>query len=445
MGIRRAVSLVALAMGFAVACSLTTSLDGLTGGPDAPALDGGTDGAGPDGLTPADALPAEAAADAGDAAVSTVPVALAVSPSLFAAGSAQETHLHYAKSSALWVLFYLDADAAKLKTRVSSDFVTWTDDASLTLPSPHPGDGRSFAVTYDDLAGRDVFHVSYAVKASPSDRRHHHARGVMTAGKMVFEPAVGLSRVTSNDNNLEPDGPAVLTVQGGTVVDMSGWLSPDGGTDRTGNVMAWLSTDSELGGTWSPSFGGPIEVFVVPIICNARALVRIGAGALAVWEGADAEPNPSGLTFARFNGTTWSSSSTVDPTKATMDVNDWGLARLDDSHIHAVRFAGGLFRDRVYDGAGWTDGPTMPSATHLTGEGVVALADAGTLRVFMLDSTGAILTTSLTAGAWSAWAPFVAAASGRSGLSGYAGVGGAALVWVDKSKADATIAGVRVR
>jgi hypothetical protein len=445
MSMRRAVSLVALAMGFAAACSLTTSFDGLTGGPDAPAPDGGTDGAGSDALAPTDALPAEAAADAGDGAVSAVPVTLAASPALFAAGSAQETHLHYAKTSAKWVLFYLDTDTTKLKTRVSSDFVTWTDDASLPYSNPHPGDARSFAVTYNDLAGKDVFHVSYGLKASPSDRRHHHARGVMTAGKMVFEPSIGLGRVTSNDNNLEPDGPAVLTVQGGTVIDMSGWLSPDGGTERTGNAMAWLSTDSELGGTWSPSFGGPIEVEVVPIICNARAIVPIGAGALAVWEASDAEPNPTGLTFARFNGKGWSSTAAVDGTKVTMDINDWSLARLDDSHIHAVRFAGGLFRDRLYDGASWTDGPAMPSATHLTGEGVVALADAGMVRVFMLDASGAILTTSLTAGAWSPWAPFVAAASGRSGLSGYAGVGGAALVWVDKSKPVTAIAGVRVR
>jgi hypothetical protein len=433
MSVRRAVSLVSLALTFGAACSLTTSLDGLTGGPEVPLLDGG-DGALPDALAPTDAaLEAAPAVDAGDAAASAPVLVAPVIAPLFAAGAAQETHLHYAKNSALWVLFYLDTETAKLKTRVSSDFLTWTDGAALALSNPHPGDGRSFAVTYDDLAGKDIFHVAYAVKASTTDRRHHHARGVMSGGTMLFEPSIGLGRTTSKDNALEPDGPAVLTVQGGTVVDLSGWFSADGGADHTGNVVAWLSSDSELGATWSPSFGAPVEVYVVPIICNARAMVRIGAGALAVWESGDTEPSPTGLTFARFNGAGWSTASAVDGVKATLDVNDWGLARLDDTHVHAVRFAGGFFRDRVYDGAGWSDGPAMPSTTHATGEGVVVLADAGTLRVFMLDTSGAIVTTSLTSGVWSAWATAVPAAANRSGLSGYAGVGGAALLWTDKS------------
>ena len=421
------------------ACSLTTSLDGFTGG-DASVPDdagGGFEATFPDTFVAPPAPPAQI----GQPVIIASDVGVA-----YAAGAAQQTHLHYAKNAAEWRFFYIsDADPNRLRTRVSLDFANWMEGTALPLPQEHPHDGRSFAVTYADIGGRDVFHVSISLKANSADRRHHHARAAVMDGKLLFDPITELGKVTLEESKLDPDGPAVAILADGKVLDIAGWYSQNGGTSRTGNVVAWASTANDNAAAWPSTFASPFEVEVVATLCNARALVVTNAGAMALWEGADEDPDPKVLSFARFESGSWTPSASAGFASETFDPNDWAAAALGGD-VHAIRFSTSNFVHRVYANAVWAAGPGIPPRAHPIGQGVSVVSDGSSLYAISLDASGAVESTSFAAGAWTAWKTDVPAATGtRSRPAAYAGPGGVAVVWAETSGPTRDIVGARLR
>jgi hypothetical protein len=441
VGYAAGASLIAVA-----ACSLT-SLDGLAGGEDpASPAEAGADvvavEAGEGGRDPLVDGGAEGGAD-GASLASPVTV-VANTGVAFGAGGAQQTHLHYASNAKRWVLFYLDStDTTRLKTRTSADFVTWTDGAAMVLPEPHPGDGRDLAVSYSDLAARDVFHVSVSLQVAANNRSHFHARATMTSNVLVFEPAVELGRTAVSNGAASPDGPAVARLAGGKVVDMSGFWTADGGVGPTGNLTTWVSNDVETGGTWSPAFTGPVMIESVNEFCNARQLLTTTTGALALWEKGDVEPSPTNVQYATFDGASWKAPASVGFKATSFDPNDWSAAYLADTTTHAVRFAGGAFEHRIFDGFTWSAGQAIPPLAVSAGRGVVVLPDGFDVAVLVVGAT--IRETSFHANAWSPWHDVVAAGPTRSGLGGYSGPGGVAVVWVEAKGTQQDIVAARLR
>lgn len=423
------------------ACSLT-SLDGFTGGEDlkSPA-EAGADVV---GVAPGEGGQNPLVDGGPDGASVAPPVTVVTSAfGVFGAGGAQQTHLHYAKNAKLWVLFYVDgADTKQLKTRVSADFVTWTNGTAMVLPEPHPGDGRDFAVSYSDIAGHDVFHLAISLRLSATNRSHVHARATIASSAIAFEPAVELGRATSAGNGAEPDGPAVAVVAGGTVVDLSGFWAEDGGTGATGNVVSWLSKDVDTGGSWSRAFTAPVVVETVPQFCNARIIATTPTGALALWEKGDVEPNPTNVQYAMFDGASWHALGSVGFTDRSFDPNDWSAANVADTKTHAVRFAGG-FEHRIFDGVTWNAGQPIPPMSVAAGRGVVVLPDGFDVAAFAVGDT--IRATSFRGNVWSPWRDLVPVGATRSGLSWYSGPGGLAIVWVEANGAQQDIVAMRLR
>jgi hypothetical protein len=352
---------------------------------------------------------------------------------VFASGAAQGSHLWFAKNAATWVAFYeSDADPMHLRTRVSKDFVTWTDGASLALPHEHPHDGRSFAVSYADVAGRDVFHLAVSLKPGSSDRRHTHVRATFSGGALVFEAVSELSRTLSTITQLEPDGPAVAILPAGTVLDVSGWYSAEAGTSVfTGNMIAWNSAMSGTAATWAPDFAGPVEVESVPKFCNARALAPTPTGAVVLWEAADTDPNPTGIRFAAFATGTWAAPGDVSFKGATFDPNDWAVTSLG-ADVHAIRAASSDFSHRIYTAGTWRAGKPVPTRAHPAGQGVVLVNDEGVVRAFTLDADGTVASTSLAGVAWSPWKVELPPGP-RTRLTGYAGAGGLGVMWSEQN------------
>jgi len=420
------------------ACTLTTSLDGLTGGAVGPGDgEGGSDGSFTEGSV------ADRVELPGPVGTSTV-IATDVG-GLFAAGSSQQTHLHYAKNAGQWILFYLsEADATHLRARMSRDFATWTDGAALSLPQPHNKDGRNFAVAYADVGGRDVFHISLSLKPGNSDRRHHHVRATVESGALVYETPTELGKVTLSETTLDPDGPAVAVLPDGKVFDLAGWYAPDGGTARTGNIVSWESTTNDTAASWPSTFAPPFEVEVVDIICNGRALLTTPAGALALWESADSEPNPTSVNSARYENGTWRPKDTVGFEKTRFDPNDWGAAALA-ADVHAVRFAGSTYSHRIFTAGTWHAGSGIPPRAHPVAQGVVVVADGSTLLAISLDTDGGVASTSLVNGAWMPWKTELSGGAMRTQLSGYSGVAGVAVAWVETAGNTKSVVGARLR
>ncbi len=431
-------ALAATLLGLTGACTLVTSLDGYAGVATPEAVT-------PD-VTPADAADA-ATPDGADSDGGGLPVVTVIAQDVgvaYAAGAAQGSHLHYAKNAGVWVFFLIDAaHPDRLSARVSPDFITWSDGGTLGLPEPHPADGRSFAVSYADLGGKDVFHLALSLQATVANRSHFHARATIAAKAVVFETPVELGRTTGDLPLLDPDGPSVAVIANGTVLDASGWHSlPEG---NYGDAFMWTSTAVDNGASWTSGFASPTNMKVVPSAVNARLLLPTAFGAIALWEDGETDPNPKGIDAAELKGGSWAAPRSAGFASDGYNINDWSAA-VDPTTgvVHVVRKAGKL-EHRIFDGNAWTTGSALPPASLSPGDGVVVVADGDTVSAFVVD--GAVARTTLSASGWSAWTEVVAADASkrRSGLAGRGGPGGVALAWTETQGSRIHLAAAKIR
>src|SRR5579883_76822 len=155
-----------------------------------------------------------------------------------ASGLAQQTHVVYAEGDQRFWLFWIDsANPMRLKSSVSSDFVTWTETAgSLVLPYAHANEGGGFSVDYANVNGHDVVHVTIGVKASANDRRRYHARATLADGGIEYGVPLLVSSAT-DPTLIDPDGTVTRIGSDLRVTDVSGWAAFGGGLG-TGNESA---------------------------------------------------------------------------------------------------------------------------------------------------------------------------------------------------------------
>lgn len=442
-------------------CGIFEPLDGLSGGDagarldaaelpdvggddatDAPAMD-----ASPTGDAMLDAR--EASTDAGAAETSgpAAPVTIADVGAVAApSGHAQQGPLVWLSGAQAWWLFYESAASpTTLATLASSDFQTWSPVGTITLPGP-PTDGRNIAALAGAAGGEDVLHVAVGVVVAPNDRRHLHVRAHPLTGMLQFDAYDELGTTSFASSNLDPDGPATALGSDGTVLDTSGWYQvPDSGA--TANEFAWLTTSPDPGGAWIPTWGAVASVETVPQYVNARAAVALPGGSfMALWEAGDAEPDPTNVHFALLSSGQWSAAGNVFAA-SPQDPNDWGACLLNTS-VHAVRHtSSGAWEHRVWSGAAFADGGTMPKLDMPVGAGAVVLCDASSVRVFAIapDAGNPVDETQWDGTSWSAWKEVVAPGATRSYLSGAITPDGqAALVWTEGSDGGSVIAGALV-
>jgi hypothetical protein len=424
----RAVAIAAF-IATTTAC-LFPSTDGLSGG----AGDAGDAG--------------DAGADGGSDASTGGPVTLASTGNVNeATGNAQQAHVVWAAASKQWWLFYLDGDMSHLKTRSSSDFVTWTDGASLTLPHPAGTDARNFAVAYASLGGADVVHVSFS-HVDTNGIEHSHTRAVIQGGTIAFDTPIGMTSDSTSPSG--PDGPVPLIASDGSVWDSTGFVQsqPSGHF----NEDVFLASSPESGAaSWAATFA-QTTVEVVNQLCNARAMVDVGKP-LALWESGDPEPDPNNVRFATY-ASSWSSPANVFPSDASIDPNDWDVAvvRTGTSvEAHAVRaqISGGY--DHVSGTSSFGTAAAPPPLARTPGSGLVLLADPANLAAFDLASDGSVEESRWDGAQWSAWTTLATSRS-RNRLSGYCPdlgthpeAGGCALVWTEPASGGYAIVGTLVR
>src|SRR5439155_14493597 len=131
--------------------------------------------------------------------------------------------LLYATHSARFWFFYVDAASTMLlQTKWSTDFVTWTPGASLTLASSSANEGRNFSVAYADLGGKDVVHVAFSHFVSGNEDAYH-ARATIDGGAIAFAPEVLMSSGTPPDAKANPDGCVTAIGSDGFVYAATGW------------------------------------------------------------------------------------------------------------------------------------------------------------------------------------------------------------------------------
>jgi len=440
----------AIGCGFAGEGAFDVVAPGIDSGPEATGPSTIEGGPAPDGAPMSDgSIDANADADAGGppTTVTLATVGAVLAPT----GNAQQTHLVYAVHSARWWLFAIDdADTKALRTYSSTDFVTWTAGTALVLPQTHGNQGANFTVAYADIGGADVVHIGSNHRVSNTDLRHAHTRAVISAGTIVFGLPEEIVKV-ADPGLFDPDGCSTVLTQDGHVMDLTGWSPYNDAALATGNATSFSSLNVELGTSWVAGFGTRQDIATETNIVNARLGLNMGgAEVLSLWEGAENEPNPNNVRFARWNGTTWGSDNTVFASNA-QGYNDWSATRLSNGEVHAVRrTVAGAYQHRKLNAAGtsWSDGQTIAAMPGPTNGGVVLLS-LGTrmlLATIGSDANKSVSVSIWNAGAWAAWTTVEGTAGTRSFLSGHASEtpGVAALMWTEQVAAVTNVVGRRV-
>jgi hypothetical protein len=394
-------------------------------------------------------------------------------------GNAQPKHLVFATNSGRYWLFYVDADATKVKTRWSTDLVAWTEGNALTLPMSNGGEGRDFAVAYRDFGGKDVVHVATSL-VGPLKRIVWDTRATIAGDVITFGATALVHDLDQHSDGgyadagelvlggCDPDGNDVAIASDGHVFVATAWYSFEGDGTCDSNFARSNAVDD--GTTWNGDAGFGVQHFTVPGIANARQIGAMTNGGLfAAWEEADNEP-PSNVRWAFYSGGSWTPSVYYeakwalfpDETPPTVQgTNDWSICRVDDTVLHAIRrkHAGdagsgddSVFQHYSFSGSAWVQRATVTPERGVQDTGVVLLRKGSNLLAAAIadDAPQSVRYATWTGGnSWSAWQTLVGADAGTTKRAFLSGTGcddpaHAVLLWTEGNAPPYRVMGVPI-
>jgi hypothetical protein len=367
-----------------------------------------------------------------------------------------QPHLVYAKEAQAWWLFYDDAaQPTFLRTRSSSSFTSWTAGADCMIGHT-VDDGRDLAVTYRDLGGHDVVHISDGYQDGAPERVHIRATigaSAITFGQPVF--------VNGGDGG-EPDGSESIVDGAGHVYDATGWLgtpmtpplSPCGAGDAViyKSMIVDDGTTSFDTATWEQTV-----LWCVQLQIHSRQLLIDDANTIyQLFDEAGGDPPSNVLMTILPEGQSWlpaqlPAGPKVVPFPAFDDspvrlflFGDW-MAALQPGQVHVVRrlIDDGSYQHRIFDTTTmtWSDGGAIPSLPASIGSGLYLTPYGGGLLLAVIGSSlgNPIEYTYWNGATWSGWQPLVGTSAMRTGLSGASPTDHSpALIWTEGT----TIAGL---
>lgn len=383
-----------------------------------PPLDAGTD-------APPDASPFAACSGTTSGAV-IVPVATTNVQS--ASGLGQQRHL-VVESGCHYYYFYPSDDGSQILTRTSDDFAAWSDGDPITLTVPEAGLtlGDDFAVAYAEIGGAHVLHV-LAEETNPSATGDAiHLRTTIAGGHFAAPTKYSLPG-SGEDSACTTDGPSVIITADGHVLDGMGWITHS--TTFTHCDMNVLESSGVDDGTAFP--GGFSLVgysYSVPDYTYAHELVELPSTGeiLAAFPDEDGTGDPQ-TEYALAVVTSPFDASFNAPAPLTDELffdpdggpqawfGDWGLCRLTDANVYAVRHvfdvsgqtANDAFQALTFDGASWKPGAVpQPSAGALNqGLAIVSGVDpAKGMILATIDANATAVDLQLWTPASNAWTP----------------------------------------
>jgi membrane protein implicated in regulation of membrane protease activity len=178
---------------------------------------------------------------------------------------------------------------------------------------------------------------------------------------------------------------------------------------------------------------------------NARALVPLAAGhVLALWELADAEPDPTNVAFSTFGGLSWTAGAPLFSGTTAQSANDWDVVHLTDTNVRVVRRAlAGGFDDVRFDGSTWSALAAPTGDPGLAGSGVVLLGSAPRVAAFTIagDAANSVRQAVWNGASWGPWTTLEGTPAARRFLSGWSSAGHAAVIWTQADGAGFDVAG----
>lgn len=381
---------------------------------------------------------ATSVADPSVSAMTTIRVTRALTPAVAAntgtitngTGMAHQNHLVHAVEHGEWWLWYeTSEDTTHLRTRRSTDFITWNEGASLSLGKTHGNDARNIAIADRIINGNHVVHIS--VGFIDSDLGRKHVRATLPGGSCVFGAAVQ----TNTGGSTEPDGPAVVITDAGQVVDGSGWdqtpqtppLTPCG----DGDVEIYVADALETGTTSFDAMTYTKQViWCVDVRVNARVLLSDGETLYHIYDNGGKDPTPKNFFFSlrRADGTwlpvqdTYTPPPEVFASAVETDINDWN-ARIIGAQIHAVRRNGSesdTLEHRIFTLGSeddWAAGQPIDLSASTTGSGVY-LTPYGEGALLVQIAADQLVYSFWDGDSWSPWNALDVPSGTRSFIAG---------------------------
>jgi hypothetical protein len=359
-----------------------------------------------------------------------------------ATGNAQQVHLAVAEHDERAWYFYIDDDTTTIKARVSSDFVHWSDGASLSLGGGiNSGIGSDFSVANFTQGSVDVVHLVVSeVTPGYTPVGVAHLRAVITGTPGAGQ--LSLTDLTTEFSGGAPcrvDGPSTVVTADHYVFDANGVAHNYSNTECDMNIFASSAADNAGAGAWNATFQQTGYYIVVPGLTQAHQLITLSApGQLA---GAFANGNADPYTQVSFAKTVagsayvWPDGSAYDlfPPGAGADGggeahDDWALCRLSDTDLHAIRHvcnSGGAvnsFEHTAFDGTNWTPAPVPAPLESPFDSGLVLVSDAAATAIvaFAIGSDRTTLNAARwdpSMKTWSGWRSFPGTTA-KSALAG---------------------------
>jgi hypothetical protein len=392
------------------------------------AAEGSTlDGSGATDGSSFDVAPYDGPHVSSDASVSIVAAAGSVS---YPTGNAQQVHVIFPVHDGRAWYFYVDDDVTQIKTRISSDLVTWAPGPTIVLPVTQgfEGYGSNIDVAYADIGGADVVHViasldSYAVT---------HFRTRIVGGTFTTPSTT----VDVNGSSCQVDGPGTLVTANGHVFDVTG-LDNSHGTYCDMDLYSSSIVD-DGGAGWNATFAQTGYYVTVPGTTSAHQLVPLAAnevlGAYANGEETVYEP----ISWAKTTGGLWPDAGAASVFGALpgnyngCGYDDWAICRQSDGEYHAVRHLtttadhADAFDHAIYDGGvAWSTGQIVPPVQQSPfNQGVVLVSDTNPAHGLLLAVLGIdevtiwVTVWDPVAVNWGGWQALATDGASKSSLAG---------------------------
>lgn len=335
-------------------------------------------------------------------------IASSVGASMSAAtGRSQQGHICYAANQGAWWAFYLTSTQALSAAYSVNNGSSWSapSGSPLTLTAAHGSEGRNFGFAYANLTSTDVVHLASEYVIS-SAGNHYHSRYTLgstwsqTNAEATISGATGALGLTFG-------APVTALTSGAKPVDFGGFIL--GGTGFYEDFSTAVGSNADSGTSWTAGFASPTNQGDYTSAVGSYFLASLGSGnMLAVCDnGAASSGRFTQLEWSKYNGSTWTSSTTaLSATITQADDNAWGGAAVTTSNVIVVALSNNsnTYVARTFNGSSWSNlGAAPGTLAYGTNSGIACVSDGTNLWAFVIDTSKNIQYNKWNGTAWGGW------------------------------------------
>lgn len=338
-------------------------------------------------------------------------------PGTNATGMCTQTHLIYATNSARWWLFFFSGTQT-LATMWSSDFVTWTAGATLTLAHPHNSEGRNLGVAYANLSSNDVVHIGVSYQNSTTSHQHFHVRATISGSTISYSSELQVSGTGIDNFSHANDGTTTVIGSGGQVTDGASFFLDTVSWD---DFEAYVFANSDNGTSWTQSSTtAQARVASAGNGISSHFLAMLSSTSMLFLTDKNGNSNSTDLQWSKWTGTWSATASVIGSAQTGFAANDWGAVARSTSDVHClIRLSTNTYKHMRYNGTAWSAGDSVATQNSLASGGIAMATNGTNVWAFVIDTDtpNTVRVSKWISGTgWSAWTAFESSTQTRKNI-----------------------------